>query len=253
VSHFSTAVAPNEIMEPAYTGPNHNIALTRQLFKDEGWVLPGVTTVAQTDTLTVHQQPTSWELKLKVANTGLTRANGVNTFMFGGPAWLSITDAVGTYPDLAGGASAFNTDTYTLDLTGWPGGSFSVNLQIFWVDDCGGAHNQTVVVNLKPSTATPVTGHPGLVNRLDVNVPNPFNPSTTIHYQIAQSGTVSLRIYDVSGALVRTLVDRSHNPGDYDARWDGRDALGKPVSSGVYFYRLETKGFTQTHRMVLLK
>jgi hypothetical protein len=258
VSHFSTAVTPNEIMEPNYTGPNHNIELTLQLFKDEGWTLipgcsPGVTTVNDVDTLTVHRQATSWQLKVKVANTGGFAATNVTATMYGGPVWLGITDPDGAYPDLAAAASAFNTDTYTLDVTNYPGGPFQVNLQVYWTDNCGGNHNQILTVDLQPPVPTAVGPHPTFVNRLDGNVPNPFNPSTTIHYEIGESGRASLRVYDVSGALVRTLVDRSHNPGGYDAHWDGRDAGGRTVSSGVYFYRLETNGFTETRRMVLLK
>jgi FlgD Ig-like domain len=253
VSHFAAAVTPNQIMEPAYTGANHNISLTLQLFKDEGWVLAPPTTVNDIDTLTVTQTPTSWDLKVKIANTGTGVANSVVAVMSGGPAWLSFPDPNGGYPNLAAGASSFNTDAYTLDLTNWPGGSFQVNLQVSWVDACG-SHSQTVVVDLKPSApATGIGNQPSFVSRLDANVPNPFNPSTTIHYQIGESGRATLRIYDVSGALVRTLVDRSHNPGEYDAHWDGRNSAGKSVSSGVYFYRLETNGFTGTKRMVLLK
>jgi hypothetical protein len=227
--------------------------------KDIGWVLinkctPGVTTFSDTDTVTVAQTQTSWTIKVRLANTGAFPATGVNTSMFGGPAWLGIPDGTGTYPDLAAGAAAFNTDTYNLDITNWPGGPFQVNLQVFWTDNCGGSHNQLMTVDLLPATLpTPVGHQPGYANRLDSNIPNPFNPSTTIHYGIGQRGNASLRIYDVSGGLVRTLVDRAHNPGDYQARWDGRDEQGKSVASGVYFYRLETKLFTQTKRMVLLK
>jgi len=259
VSHFSTAVTPNEIMEPSYTGANHNINLTLQLMKDIGWVIipscsPGVTTFNDTDTTTVARTPTSWTIKVKVANTGSFPATGVNASMYGGPAWLSIPDGTGTYPDLAAAASSFNNDTYVLDLTNWPGGSFQVTLQVFFMDNCGGNHNQVLTVDLLPATLpTGVGSRPSFVNRLDANMPNPFNPSTKIHYEIAQGGNASLRIYDVSGGLVRTLVDRSHNPGNYDARWDGLDLHGRPVASGVYFYRLETNSFVQTRRMVLLK
>jgi hypothetical protein len=258
VSHFSTALAPNEIMEPSYTAPNHNIDLTLELMKDIGWVVipkctPGVTTVNDTDTLTVNQTLTTWNIKVEVTNTGSFVATGVNTSMFGGPAWLGIPDGVGSYPDLAAAASAFNTDTYTLDITNWPGGPFSVSLQIFWTDNCGGPHNQTVTVDLQPATQPTPVGGRGFVNRLEANVPNPFNPSTTIRYQVAQSGPATIRVYDVSGQLVRTLVNRSHDVGSYETRWDGRDERGLSASSGVYFYRLETGRFTQTRRMVLLK
>ena len=156
VSHWSTVVSPNEIMEPVYTGPNHNIELALQLFKDEGWTIipscsPNITTVNDADTLSVHRQATTWDIKVKVANTGAFAANNVTATMYGGPGWLSISDPAGTYPNLASGASAFNSDTYTLDLTNWPGGSFQVNLQIYWTDNCGTNRNQIVTVDLQPS------------------------------------------------------------------------------------------------------
>ena len=258
VSHFSSAVYPNEIMEPVYTGPNHNIELTLQLMHDIGWALvptcsPGTTTLNDIDTLTVGQTPTTWTLRVKVANTGSYPANNVSASLYGGPAWLGITDGTGAYPNLAAGVSAFNTDTYTLDLTNWPGGAFQVSLQVYFQDDCGLNHNQILTVDLNPPTyATPV-GHPTYQNRLDANMPNPFNPTTTIRYELASSGPASIRIYDASGALVRTLVNRSHDVGSYEVRWDGRDNSGKSVASGVYFYRLESGRFSQTRRMVLLK
>jgi hypothetical protein len=233
VSHFHTLVTPNQLMEPSYTGPNHNISLTLQLFSDEGWTLAPPTTVSDTDTLTVTQTSTSWDLKVKIANTGSGVANNVVASMSGGPAWLSIPDPNGGYPNLAAGASSFNTDAYTLDLTNWPGGPFQVNLQVSWVDPCG-SHSQTVVLDLKPfSPLTGVGNHPAFVNRLDANVPNPFNPSTTIHYEIGKSGRAMLRVYDVSGALVRTLWTARTVPAT-TTHWDGATRQGMPVSSGVY-------------------
>jgi hypothetical protein len=258
VSHFSTAVSPNEIMEPSYTGPNHNIDLTLELMEDIGWVTipkctPGVTTFNDTDTLTVSQTATTWNIKVEVTNTGGFDATGVSANMFGGPAWLAITDVSGLYPDLAAGASSFNTDTYTLDITDWPGGPFSVYFQVYFTDNCGDPHNQVLTLDLQPDTLPTPVGGPTYQNRLEANIPNPFNPSTTIRYEVAESGPASIRVYDVSGKLVRTLVNRSHDVGPYETRWDGRDDSGRRVASGVYFYRLESGRFTQTRRMVLLK
>jgi hypothetical protein len=90
---------------------------------------------------------------------------------------------------------------------------------------------------------------------LEQNHPNPFNPVTTIGYTLATSGHVTLRVYDVTGALVRTLVDgvQSADAGALQATWDGRADTGAAVSSGVYFYRLEAGGTIETRRMVLLK
>jgi len=89
--------------------------------------------------------------------------------------------------------------------------------------------------------------------RLEQNRPNPFNPSTQIVYQLAGNERVSLVVYDVSGKLVRTLVDQLQPTGTYSVTWDGRDNGGRLSSTGVYFYKLTAGKFTQTRRMVLLK
>jgi hypothetical protein len=83
--------------------------------------------------------------------------------------------------------------------------------------------------------------------------PNPFNPMCTIRYEIPKAGRVSLRIFDVSGSLVRTLVDAWREPGAYSEVWDGRGDAGKALPSGVYFYRLEAGDFVATRKMVLLR
>ena len=90
------------------------------------------------------------------------------------------------------------------------------------------------------------------------NFPNPFNPETWIPYQLHESTEVSIQIYDVSGRLVRTL-DLGWQPvGSYmtpssAAYWDGRNAVGERVASGIYFYTLQTADFAATRRMVILK
>ena len=88
------------------------------------------------------------------------------------------------------------------------------------------------------------------------NYPNPFNPGTTINYSLPEMAITCLRIYNLSGQVVRTLVDDDHHPsGNYTIVWDGRDDIGQAVSSGVYFYRLEAvdRGFVETKRMLLLR
>ncbi|MFH2052547.1 MAG: FlgD immunoglobulin-like domain containing protein [bacterium] len=84
-------------------------------------------------------------------------------------------------------------------------------------------------------------------------VPNPFNPTTTLSFAVATAGPVRLRIYDVSGRLVRTLVDEKRPVGRYQEVWDGRSTDGRPVASGVYLYRLRSGGVTECRRMLLLK
>ena len=85
------------------------------------------------------------------------------------------------------------------------------------------------------------------------NVPNPFNPATRISFALPRAGAVSLRVYDVSGRLVATLVDGSLRSGEHRVTWRGEDENGSPVSSGIYFYRLRTADGVETRSMVLLK
>ncbi len=90
---------------------------------------------------------------------------------------------------------------------------------------------------------------------LSQNFPNPFNPNTTIDYFVPEGSAqrVVLVVYDVTGARVRTLVDRVVPGGKYSAEWNGLNDRGESVGSGVYFYRLIERNFTQTRKMLLLK
>ena len=88
---------------------------------------------------------------------------------------------------------------------------------------------------------------------LGQNHPNPFNPSTTIAFAVPRAGHVSLRVYDLAGRLVGTLVDGELPAGAHAAAWDGRNTAGRRVASGTYHYRLIADGHEETRRMVLIK
>ena len=85
------------------------------------------------------------------------------------------------------------------------------------------------------------------------NYPNPFNPQTTIHYNLPNSSQVFLRIYDIHGKKVITLVDERQTSGEKSVQWNGRDWSGQPVSSGVYIYRLQADNFLRSRKMMLLR
>ena len=85
------------------------------------------------------------------------------------------------------------------------------------------------------------------------NVPNPFNPSTTIAFGLKERSRVSLRIYDAAGRLVATLLDGTRPTGRYSIEWDGRGPDGMNAASGVYFYRLRAGTFEETRKMILLR
>ncbi len=86
------------------------------------------------------------------------------------------------------------------------------------------------------------------------NFPNPFNPDTTIGYELAESADVTLQIYNVVGQVVRTLmVAEPQSVGRYQVRWDGMDDRGVPVSSGIYFYQISAGKFQDVRKLMLLK
>jgi hypothetical protein len=101
------------------------------------------------------------------------------------------------------------------------------------------------------SAVEPVRTPSGLT--LYANRPNPFNPSTTISFRMPRPGGVALRVYDPAGRLVRTLVAGRIEAGSHRAPWDGTDADGRAVSSGVYLYRLSALGEMLTGRMTLIR
>jgi hypothetical protein len=86
------------------------------------------------------------------------------------------------------------------------------------------------------------------VYSLSQNYPNPFNPTTNIKFSIPKNGNVSLKIYDITGAVVQTYVDGFMSAGTYNAEVDGSN-----LASGVYFYTLKTNDFQQTKKMILIK
>ncbi len=85
------------------------------------------------------------------------------------------------------------------------------------------------------------------------NFPNPFNPKTTIKFALSSAETVHLNVYDLSGRMVKTLVDGPMAAQDHEVIWDGKDDSGSRVASGVYFYKLVAGDFTATEKMVMLK
>jgi hypothetical protein len=88
---------------------------------------------------------------------------------------------------------------------------------------------------------------------LSPNYPNPFNPQTTIAFDLPAPGSARVRIYDAAGRLVITLWDRDLPAGHHTVKWDGRGGRGRPAASGPYFCRLEAAGVTLSHRMMLVR
>mgnify|MGYP001126327682 CR=1 FL=1 len=91
------------------------------------------------------------------------------------------------------------------------------------------------------------------IDKLEQNFPNPFIKSTVIRYQVREKGSVKISIFNVTGQLVKRLVNEQMNPGTYIVQWDGMNNNGKIVGNGIYFYTLQTKDFSMTKKMILIK
>ncbi len=88
---------------------------------------------------------------------------------------------------------------------------------------------------------------------LSQNYPNPFNPQTTIEYSLAEGCHVMLKIYNIAGQLVKTLINEYQQAGSYTIIWYGDNDAGEDVARGLYFYQLQAGDFVSTKKMVVLK
>ncbi|HXV12710.1 MAG TPA: choice-of-anchor D domain-containing protein [Candidatus Krumholzibacteria bacterium] len=166
------------------------------------------------------------------------------------PTWLTIAPTEASLPSGAGADFVV-----TMDAAGLAGGEYHARLSIRSNDPVTPVVSIPVGLVVGAPLSVAGTGARGVPTRfaLHPNRPNPFNPVTTIAYDLPRASRVRLAIYDVRGREVRALIDANQPSGSHEVRWDGRDARGVPAASGVYFYRLSAGDFVQTKKMVLLK
>lgn len=228
-SHWSTALTPDQTMEPFYTAPNHNRGLATELFMDIGWTIQCPVAVA-ISSFGARATDRGAELSARFESTfpnvfvRVYRGDGV----FGGLNELASF--------AMNGKSAFNY----VDDSALAGKSYRYMLG---------------VTDAEGEFVSPIQSltMPGATSRLEQNSPNPFNPQTAIRFSLDSKQSVKLSVYDVNGRLVRMLVSGVKEVGTHSVTWDGRDNAGSSVSSGVYFYRLDAGKFSQTKKMVMLK
>jgi hypothetical protein len=125
-------------------------------------------------------------------------------------------------------------------------------VQVTAVDRHG---NESPVATLAPAQVAGVDGAPRVtVLNLDPNVPNPFNPSTTVWFDLPRTGGLTVGVYDLHGRVVRTLHTGVLEAGRHRVEWDGRDGAGDPAAAGVYLLRLQTAdGDVRARKMTLAK
>jgi hypothetical protein len=119
--------------------------------------------------------------------------------------------------------------------------------------DARNSDNEKVTLDGRVIGDTPTNQPVVQRSALRPNVPNPFNPRTTVYFDVAVAGRVDVRVYSLSGRLVRTLVSGEMPAGSHEVMWDGTDGAGRTVASGTYLVRLVAIDRTDSRSMVLLK
>ncbi|MBL7073769.1 T9SS type A sorting domain-containing protein [candidate division KSB1 bacterium] len=166
------------------------------------------------------------------------------------------TDNGHNWAELAGpvGGIQLNWTQMIIPLDGYCGDSMAIKIRFRLVTDStltedGWAIDDVLIVGGTGGSLIPDRGDPTPLSfRLEQNFPNPFNSTTVIRYQIPSHSWVSLKVYNIKGQEVATLLAKHQNTGRHQINWDGID-----LASGIYFFRLEAGDFVQTKKSVLLK
>ena len=166
--------------------------------------------------------------------------------------WVMDTNSLGELHFTAASAMPLRKLEVILERIEAEGASELLSLEEAFLVDGTGRSVKAEMSSVEVALAPPVSALPGQYALL-ANYPNPFNPSTTIRYDVPEAGSVVLRIYDVMDQMVRELVDVSQAAGRYSVMWDGRDASGERVANGVYLYELRAGDFRAIRKMVLMK
>ncbi len=176
----------------------------------------------------------------------------LDVWISGSYAYVAAAD----YPSIEGGVRVVDISdplspslVASYDTPGDPRGVFAVGDLVFVADYDSLQILRHIATGINEST---VEQQPRVL-RLRQNQPNPFTDFTTVRYELPTAGSVTLEIYDVTGRLVRTLVDAAQPAGLHTAMWDGRDEANGKLASGVYFCRLTTESGTLSNKMLLVR
>ena len=158
---------------------------------------------------------------------------------------VAQTTSIGKQVICGGGGRSLNVPYRLVTVVGQP-----------CVGQMASAHYAHVIGFLAPSvrafSSADEIDLPTLV-ALSQNTPNPFNPATTIRYDVPSEGRVCLVVYNVMGQTVRVLVDGDQVAGRHAVLWDGTDAQGRDIASGVYLCRMEAGDYHAVRKMLLLR
>jgi hypothetical protein len=191
---------------------------------------------------------TSEEFPLTIQNNG--DAVMIGTINVNGPFWMD-SDRDGLTRNMRYVIPAESSLEIPIVFSPTATGNYSETLTILTDDP----DNPSITVNLvgvcsQVSNEDLVQVYP---TKLSGNHPNPFNPNTYIRFSLKEKAPVKLDIYNILGQKVITLANQVMNAGEHSLLWDGKDSKGSQVSSGVYFYKMQSNGYQSTRKMVLMK
>ncbi len=177
------------------------------------------------------------------ADPAVTDISDAEFTIFQSLNWVQLGAASGSVP-----AGETDDVSVTFDATYLPEGTYEAEIVV--LNSAGDPVVVPVTLEVQPVSA--VAAAPTALS-LGRNHPNPFNPRTTIRFALPAAGRARLSVYDVTGRRVRTLVDSELSAGDHEVVFDGADARGRSLASGVYFYELDVVGKVLTGKMILLR
>ena len=195
----------------------------------------------------------SWDLCVQ---TSAHDVGGVE--VLGGVRWVNASASAWNF----GGGGSSDSDANLLDLllvpgTGHSPGRAQEYVLDYWSSEALERQAQgqlPVAIEVTSAPVSAVGDFPTGPLVLCQNAPNPFNPTTIIRFSLPSANTASLRVFDISGRVVRTLLTAAELPaGSHEAAWDGKDDQGRAVAAGNYYCRLESAGLVATGKMMLLK
>ncbi len=197
------------------------------------------------------------------ASGSVTWDGGLIEISTDGENWTQV-EPVGGYPYTAGDlpicpfpvgtglfAGDFDWEEVELVLSGYIG-----TVQLRWVfGSCLEPGEGWYIDDISLTNYTAIDDELLLTNEtyLGGNYPNPFNPATTISYNLLEDSHVSINIYNIKGQKVKNMLNSDMTAGEHIVVWEGRDESGKTVSSGIYFYKMEADNYTSIKKMILLK
>jgi hypothetical protein len=182
-----------------------------------------------------------------IASGGEFGASESVPFSSGGSAWLSIDPSSGVVAADASIDIMLNVDASSLEADNY-------NSEIFIISN--DPDNGYVTIPLSVTVNGMSSEDDALLPEefaLHQNYPNPFNPVTTLRYDLPENSMVNIKVYDMLGREVRTLVNQVQDAGFKSIMWDAANDYGKSVSAGIYLYQIQAGDFIQTEKMVLLK